>query len=295
MRISYDIALEGLAAINHAAEALATAQRQVSTGRRILRAGDAPLDAQLAVGEHAGLASIDAYSRSRDGAAARLAAADSVLAGIADKLTSAQTTAVAAGGSFLSTDARSALAAEVRALRDALLADINTTFRGSYLFSGTEAKTAAYANVGGAWTYQGNADVLTVDVADGRSVDVSFDGRSIAQGSDAVDVFTVLDDLATALAAGESAAIQGNAAAVGRALDRTLRAQGQLGADTRGLDEAAMRLMSLKTAAETRRSALEDTNLAEAITRMTQADSAYQAALASVSTAERLTLLDYLR
>jgi flagellin-like hook-associated protein FlgL len=35
--------------------------------------------------------------------------------------------------------------------------------------------------------------------------------------------------------------------------------------------------------------------MAEAVTRLSQADTAYQAALAAVSTAERRSLLDYLR
>lgn len=295
MRISYDIAREGLHSINQAAEALAEAQRQVSSGRRLLRAGDAPIDAQLAVNEHAGLASLDAYSRSRDGAAGRLAAADGVLAAMVDKLTAAQTAGLAASSSGVSPAARAATAAEVRSLRDALLADINTTFHGSYLFSGTNARTAAYSYSNGNWTYGGNADVMRLDVSEGRSVAASFNGQAIAQGSDPADIFSVLESLAVAIENGDTAGITANTDAVRRAMDRTLRAQGQLGADTRGLDEESLRLMSLKAAAETRRAALEDANMAEAITRMTQADTTYKAALATVSQAERMSLLDYLR
>jgi len=68
-----------------------------------------------------------------------------------------------------------------------------------------------------------------------------------------------------------------------------------LGADERGLDEAQTRLAALRQAAETRRASLEDANLAEAVTRFTRAQDAYRAALGVVSSAERLSLLDYLR
>jgi flagellin-like hook-associated protein FlgL len=44
-----------------------------------------------------------------------------------------------------------------------------------------------------------------------------------------------------------------------------------------------------------RRSALEDTNMAEAVTRLTAAQTGYQAALAAVSSVEKVSLLDYLR
>jgi len=38
-----------------------------------------------------------------------------------------------------------------------------------------------------------------------------------------------------------------------------------------------------------------DVNMAEAVTKLQQADTAYRAALGAVSTAERQSLLDYLR
>lgn len=84
-------------------------------------------------------------------------------------------------------------------------------------------------------------------------------------------------------------------AAVERAFARTQRAIGALGADEQSIDEATFRLASMKRAAETRRASLEDADLVEAATRMSQADTAYRAALAAVSTAERQSLLDYLR
>jgi len=126
-------------------------------------------------------------------------------------------------------------------------------------------------------------------------VSVTFDGQAIAQGSDAKDVFTTLDDLITAINAGNDTAIGVEVAGVERAFDRTLRAQGRLGADERGLDDVTARLGALRRAADTRRASLEDANMAEAVTRLTSAQTAYQSALASVSSIERVSLLDYLR
>src|SRR5690606_16466428 len=116
-----------------------------------------------------------------------------------------------------------------------------------------------------------------------------------AQGSDADNVFTVLDDLATAVETGDGAGIEAGLAAVERAFDRTQRAIGALGADEQSIDEATFRIASMRQSAEIRRANLEDANLVEAATRMSQADTAYRAALAAVSTAERQSLLDYLR
>jgi flagellin-like hook-associated protein FlgL len=155
--------------------------------------------------------------------------------------------------------------------------------------------TAYCRLIAGAWTYQGNTDTTDVEVERGRLVSVSFDGQAIAQGSDSKNVLTALDDLATAIEAGDSSAMATEIDALERAFERTQRALGSLGADSAGLDEARTRLSTLRVAAETRRSLLEDANMAEAVTRLSQADTAYQAALAAVSTAERRSLLDYLR
>jgi hypothetical protein len=46
MRIPYDVVRDGLSAINRAAETMAAAERQVSTGRRLSGVGDDPLAAQ---------------------------------------------------------------------------------------------------------------------------------------------------------------------------------------------------------------------------------------------------------
>jgi flagellar hook-associated protein 3 FlgL len=295
MRVIYDVFRDGLEAINAAAGQLARAREQVSTGRRVNAPSDDPLALRQAVTEHANIGAVDAYSRSRDSAATRLAVADNVLSTITDKLTAAVVAGTSAQGSTATAAARVATAQQIRGLRESLVADFNTTFNGNYLFSGTAANTPAYAQVAGQWTYQGNTDTTEVEVERGRLVSVSFDGQALAQGTDAKNVLTALDDLATAIEAGDSSAMGTEIDALERAFGRTQRALGSLGADSAGLDEARARLSALRVAAETRRASLEDANMADAITRLSKADTAYQAALAAVSTAERRSLLDYLR
>lgn len=295
MRIIYDLFRDGLAAINTASQQMVSAQRQVSTGKRVSSAGDDPYAVQQAVGERATLGAIDAYSRAGESAAARLATVDAVLSGIGNKLTAARVAGMSAQGTNIQAAARAAASAEVRSLRDSILADINTKFQGQYLFSGTTVDQPAYRLVAGAWSYQGNGSVAQVEVERGRMVSVTFNGQAILQGSDPTDVLSSLDRLANAIDLGDNAAIATELDLVERAYGRTQTALGTLGASERGLDEAAARLAAMRTSTESRRASLEDANMAEAVTRMTQAQTAYQAALSAVSTAERQSLLDYLR
>ncbi|MEO8481934.1 MAG: flagellin [Acidobacteriota bacterium] len=295
MRVIYDVVRDGLFAINTASSQLARAQQQLSSGKRISGAGDDPRGTQQAIAERSTLNGIDAYTKTNDAAAARLASADSVLTGYSDKLTSAITTALSAQGTQVNPAALASSAQALRSLRQAMVSDLNTTSNGNFLFSGTNSNAAAYAQVAGTWTYQGNADTAQVEVESGRTVSVSFNGRAIAQGSDTTDVFTALDTLATAVENGDNASIATGIDALQRAFDRAQRAQALLGTDEQGVDSAQIRLASLRTAAESRRSKLEDANLAQAATNLQKADTAYRAALGAVSSAERQSLLDYLR
>lgn len=295
MRIIFDPIRDGLSAIDTANAQLATAQHQLASGKRVSGAGDDPLAVQQAIGERASIGALDAYRRTTQSASSRLAAADDVLSGMSDKLTAVTVAGLSARGDHVDSTARMAAAERVRSLRDALLTDVNASVQGTYLFSGTNVNQPPWVQSGGAWTYQGNNSVAQVEVDRGRLVSISFDGQQLIQGGEAADLFSVLDTLATAIEAGDGAAIETGLAAVERAFTRTQRAIGALGADEQGIDEAAIRLASLRQAAETRRSSLEDTNMVEAATRMSQADTAYRAALAAVSTAERQSLLDYLR
>ncbi len=295
MRIIFDPIRDGLGAIEAASSQLARAQHQLSSGKRIAGAGDDPFAMQQAIGERATMGAIDAYNRANQSASSRLAAIDNVLTGMSDKLTAVTVAGMSARGSHVDASARAAAAEQVRSLREALLTDVNSSFQGSHLFGGTNVDQPPYAQTGGVWTYQGNNNVTRVDVDRGRTVAITVDGQQIIQGSDASDLFTTLDALATAIETGDSAAIQAGIDAVERAFSRTQRAIGSLGADERSLDESTVRLATLRRASEARRSSFEDVNMAEAATRMSQADTAYRAALTAVSTAERQSLLDYLR
>jgi flagellar hook-associated protein 3 FlgL len=295
MRLIFDVVRDGLFSINSIAEQMAEARTQVTTGRRINQASDDPLGTALAIGEHGTIATIDAYTGTANAASSRLAAADTVLTHFIDKLTAAITTTAGARGSTATAEIRTAASQQLRGLRDSLLGDINAKFGGTFLFSGSETTTAAYAQVGGAWTYQGDAVAVQLEVENGRRVGVTIDGQALAQGSDTTDLFTALDDLATAVDNNDQPAIQAGMDALERAFDRAVSAQSRVGIDERGVDDATARLSALRLAAEARRSELEDANLAEAIAKMNEADTSYRAALGAVSTAERLSLLDYLK
>jgi flagellar hook-associated protein 3 FlgL len=174
---------------------------------------------------------------------------------------------------------------------------MNTTFHGTYIFAGASATTQPFtAGAGGVINpYAGSTSQMAVDVGDGRSITVAFDGDAIAKGSASAHVFDVLDALITAVSGGNDAAISTGITELKAAFTRASTAQSLIGNDMQQIDSQKLRLQQMKLSGTERISKLEDANLAEAITNMSNADAAYRAALGAVSTATRVSLLDYLK
>lgn len=295
MGITFDPMREGIGAINLASTQLQQAQLEAATGKRIRKASDDPAAAQQALAERAELGAIDDYQHAADSASSRLAAADTALGDIVDKLTQALSTVTSVRGSSVTEAARIAASTTLTGIRDSIRADLNTSFQGNSLFSGGKVDQAAYALVGGAWTYQGDDQPVQVDVDRVRTVTIGFNGQAIAQGGDSTDIFTSIDDLITAVNSGDDAGMASGLDALSRAFDRANQAQGRLGVDESAISDMQIRLTARTTSVDARRSKLEDANMADAITRMSQAETAYKAALGAVSSVEKLSLLDYLR
>jgi len=297
MRVTFSQSFRNASSdINLAAERLAVAQAQVSSGRRISKASDDPAGANSAIAGHATIGALDAYTKTADSTTSRLSIADSMLSDIINKITAAQTAAISARGSVTTQSQRDAAAATLQAVSDSLLGDLNAQSHGSYLFSGSKATTSPYTSTAGTVSaYQGNTTGVSVDLGQGRTAQMSFDGSAITQGTDTVDVFSVLASLVTAAKTGNNTAIGLGLDALDRAFNRATLAQTQVGTSFAALDDVRATLSTERLDVSNQLSTTEDANIASAITTMTQADTAYRAALAAFARIGNVSLMDYLK
>ncbi len=295
MRVTFNSGhASSMAAVAETAADMMEAQRQVSSGRRMATSSDDPSSASASVVERSELAATEQYRQATDTVTSRLTVIDTVLSNLVDQMTAAKV-AVQSGSGSVPEAQRIAAADHILAIRDSILAAVNTQYRGVYLLSGAESQTPPYDRVGDVISaYQGASSVIRVDIDRQTSVSVAVDCGSLLQGTDPDDVFTVLAGLADAVRAGDADAIATAMPALDATFERVNRAIGKVGADLTLVTTQQAQLDARKMASQTRISALEDVNLAEAITAMNQADTAYRAALGAVGTTSRLSLLDYL-
>ena len=292
------------AAQRHADEGIAKAagrmvefQRQVATGIRVARPSDDPSAAASVIVERGAVASFEQFTQASDSAESRLRVVDSVLSDVIDKLSAARAVVLSVQGSTPTDSQREAGAQELLSLREAVLEDLNTTFRGNYLFTGAAGTVQPFQKDAGGTVqpYAGSTREVEVDIDRGRSIAVAFDGSAVAQGTDLTDVFAAFDDAAAAAVAGDGDALSDAFDALSRAFDRATQAQSRVGTSLRAVADQKLKLGESARASQARISTLEDANLAQAISGMQQAETTYAAALGAAARTSRLSLFDFLK
>jgi flagellar hook-associated protein 3 FlgL len=297
MRVNYEtFHRHAVAALETASQRLLDLQRQVATGKRIDRASQDPAAAAAAVVERGRAAATDVYTAAGTSAESRLMVTDTVLSDLGDQLTAAQVALTGVRGTTVTPSQREAYARQLESLRDAIQRDLNTTFDGVYLFGGNANTSAPYTTNNNVVSgYLGSTDEVSVDIDTGLEVAVGFNGEAVAKGADADDVFVELDRAIVAARAGDSAGLDAASAAIQRALERVTLVQGRVGVSLQRIDDARLRLGEEGRATVSRLKALEDTDMAVAISSLSQADTAYRAALGATAQMNRPSLMDYLR
>lgn len=296
MRVSTSMSLRTtMRDLNDSLLRLQDTQRKLSSGKAVERMSDDPRAGSDMLFLRAQLRRHDQTARTAEDTRARLAVADTTLVSASDLLIRAKELTVQASNSG-GTDAtsRAAIAAELRGLREELLGAANTGYLGRSLFAGTTSG-AAYDATNGA--YLGDTVVQQRTVSDGVTVAGNVTGPQIFgdPASPSGDVFAVLDRLATAVDAGDLAAITVEHGRLDQARTTMSGAIAEVGRRVANLEDLAERNTVRRNALTERLSQVEDVDLAETIVESQTRSNAYEAALAAVARSTPPSLVSFLR
>lgn len=272
-------------------------QLQVATGQRIFKPEDDPSAVGRVLNLESEARTLTHYSRNVDRA---LEISQATYASLQQfKQVSDRAGEIATlGTGLIGDDAARAYAAEVDQLIEQALQLGNSKLRGDYLFAGTATDVAPFAvtrNAAGqveTVTYEGNGEQAVVTLSEATSIAPGSAGVTNEGLRDYLEQLVALRDalltrdpaaVAAAqpdLLAGEDLIVDALAAHGG--IQARIEATGVM-LDRRGDDIEGL----LSTEA--------DIDLPEYIVRLTQSQTAYQAALQSGASLMRLSLLDYIR
>ena len=269
------------------ASRMSLAQERVTTGRRLNRPSDDPGQTWSALKLRDAISELDQYVRNIDGADRTMSASEAALGSAGDMVQRARELAVQGANGTLSASDRQAIAKEVDQLIDGLVSLAQAKSGGSYLFSGFQTSTAPYASATGA--YQGDSGAIMMRT--GPAATVKTNVTADVAFAPALAALVALSGQLTAGTQVSGATI----AAVDTGLDALVAARADIGARQNSLAEARSYIDDGIFTSTKMLSELEDADMPEAITDLTQRESMYEAALQVNARILQTTMLDVLR
>lgn len=255
------------------------AQRRATSGLRVEDAADDPVAAARGSLIGASLATLDSMDRVSRLAGSKLEASELTINQAMDVLARAQELTVAAANGSYNAQQRGFVAEEMAVLHETMVALANTQQGGSYLFGGYTAG-APFADDG---TYNGDDGVRQLDVAPGLRVAVNLPGSQVFAVSGGTNIIAVLADLTASLHADD---VPGSLAALDRITasnDQLNQARTQVSASVAQIDAGARKRADLLTTLRKDRSNALEIDQAEALVKLTEAETAYQTAITSAA------------
>jgi flagellar hook-associated protein 3 FlgL len=284
---------------------LSKTQEQLSLGKQIVKPSDAPDKAALVTRLESELSRQAGYQDTLKAVNIRLTAEETALKNTSDVMYRIKELAVQAANDTLSPQDRQGVALELSNLKDQVLSLANSQdTNGNYLFSGSRTGVPAFSkDASGRVLYQGDQARMKVNVGDSRRMNLNMPGsdaftrvvRDDGQGGKVgVDFFQSLDDLVTAVNAGDHNSIQRGIGEVDTLQNGISQGLGQVGSDLSIVDMQTTVLDQVVLQLKTTRSDVEDLDYTSAITKMNKDQLALEAAQSSFAKISQLSLFKFL-
>lgn len=269
------------------------AQEQLATGKRFLRPSEDPAAANRSLLLRAEQRAGEQQTRNAADAQSWLGLADTQLQSATSRVQRVRDLLVR-GANNAEQSERDAIAIEVAAIRDELVAIANSTKGGTPLFSGFSSN-APVAEVAGVWTYQGDGGQITRRVGDAETVTVNVTAEDVFGFAAGADIFTALDDAEAALRSGDEAGIRAGIGDVDAGLTRIHDGLALVGSAANRVDSALARVRDGLLDVKGEIAATEDVDIAEAVMNLQTQEVAFQATLAAMGRVLQPSLIDFLR
>jgi flagellar hook-associated protein 3 FlgL len=275
---------------------IATAQRQIASGRRIDKPSDDPLATHNALRLRSELAGIAQDRRTIDDARGWIDTTDSALATMTEVVHRARELALQGANGAIGQTERVKLADEIDQLIETAKSAANASYGGRYVMGGQDTDDAPYTP-GGVDTYDGDTAPVARQIGPGVAVQINIPGVDIlGNGSGDTKLLATLRTLSADLRSGNLAGVRGPALVdLSANLEDVTSARGTVGALSTRLESAQSRLAQVEESTLSLLSETEDTDIAKAMIDLTTQQSVYQAALQSGQALIQPSLLDFLR
>lgn len=276
----------------------ANLQNQVSTGQRVFNPGDDPAAVGRILANEMEQRALHQYRRNSNTA---LEVSSATFGGLKElkKVSDRAGELATLGSGATSADAMQAYASEINQLIEHAVSLGNTRFRNDYLFAGTAVDTAPMNFTRDATSgritgvsYSGNLVQTEIPVAEGATLAPGSDG---ATNQGIVAFINTLVALREALDSGDATAVSATRSNLDGSEDMFVSSLSQHGAVQMRIEVSQTQQQSRLDELSRLVSADADADLPATVVKLSQAATAYEAALASASDILQMSLMDYIR
>lgn len=232
--------------------------------------------------------------RSGEDAREWMSVSESGLTTMIEVLQKARELAVSAGNPAAQDPvAQESIAQQVLVLRDTVVRQMNEKHRDQYVFAGWKTNTQPFqTDAAGSAVYSGDSGTITRDVAPGLAVGVNTPGDQLLAKGDFVKALT---DMAADMRAGNTTNVtNAGIQRIDDGLNHLTVLRSDLGARQNQVEQYETFAMDQLLDIEERLTNISGADLETAVLKMTEAQTAYQVALASFAKALPPSLVDYM-
>ncbi len=187
MRVDPNYVVNLSSSLDQSSSALAHLSAEMSSGLRVGLLSDDPTAVAQSSLLNTAITQQDTYVQTALGETSRLQTADSALAEVVTQLTAAIGLAVHGTNGTLTASNLSTTQQQLSGVRDSIVSLGNTSYAGTYLFSGSQGVTKPFSidrtTIPATTVYAGDANVQTIETPTGQSIQVSLPGSSILSGA----------------------------------------------------------------------------------------------------------------
>lgn len=269
------------------------AQTRVATGKKYTKVSEDPIAALSSLNAKSLRSRLEQLTKNLIVAQEYTGVTEGVLAEVGQLAQRSYVLALQGASDSTTQPSRDAMATEIESIQKRL-ADLGNTqgSGGKYIFSGQSSDTKPFAIASGVMSFSGDVLPVNVEVRPGETMRANLDNADTFFG----DMFNTLETLKTNLRGGNIQLISDtDVANLQIAIDTTNVSRGQTGVKFQEIQrlrsEGERRVDELTVSISDN----EDIDLADAITQMQQAETAYTAALQVAGQGFRLSLMDFLR
>ena len=291
-----------LVSLNDQQEQITQLSQQIASGQKLSAPSDDPSSWAQAMNVTQSQREYNSFTSGISFATDWDQATESALSQLSDLVSQAKQLAISASSGNTASQS-AALSNEVNGILQQALSVANSQYGDQYIFSGTKTSALPFSiDSSGTVTYNGNDSYIQVktstsSVANGGSTAVNLTGDDVftfSSGGSTLNVLHEIWSLGQAIKNGDSATVSSSITTMNDAFNHINDELTTVGCTLSNLSNQQSAITAFTTTEQSTLSNLQDVDIASTTTKLTQAQTAFEAALKVTSSLAGLNLATYL-